>query len=208
MIINMENNLKKLLLPLNYDIEKIKSIPLIIIEGPMASGKGTLSSMLVKKFGFSHKSVLQTIKEMLFQVGIKSPSRKETDEMEKPVKEVYGETGFAKMLLSKIDTNTEQKGVVIEGFRFFSDVEFFTQLPHATTIWLEASPEVRFKRVQSRRKDNDLNNWEDFVAKDVQENRWMKGIKEIANLVLNTEKPQDQVEAELVEAVKEKYKLI
>lgn len=183
-----------------YSKETISALPLIVLCGQMGSGKGTGAAFLQREFDFSHEVASTILRERSARLGINSPSRDQLNDMEEAIGRQYGKDGITRMILARIDRAQRLQpapGVTIDGLRLKEEVELLRQFPRARVVWLDADPEIRFSRIITRNRANDLTDWEEFLVKDTQEAQGMEGVKELATQIIDANNPMRVVEEEL-----------
>ena len=107
---------------------------------------------------------LQPTRELLIQVG-------------NELRQKFGSHILAERILAKIE---DDKHYIIDSIRNPAEVEAFRAAKHFKLVRVEATPEVRFQRILSRRRESDPQTLEEFV--DL-ENREAQGDDTSQNLV-------------------------
>ncbi len=80
-----------------------------------------------------------------------------------------GKGVMAQRSIPKIEHTKEQK-IIVDGIRSLSEIEEFKKhFRNFVLVAVHASPETRFKRLFSRRRSDDPENWEIFHKRDVRE---------------------------------------
>jgi dephospho-CoA kinase len=81
----------------------------------------------------------------------------------------HGDNVIAKKCSSKIEQKENAK-VIVEGIRSLHEVDVFkAHFAKFTLMSVHSSPETRFKRLFSRGRSDDPNNWELFHERDMRE---------------------------------------
>ena len=121
----------------------------ILLFGPPASGKGTMSEKLIKDLGYKHFSTGDIIREEI---------KKETPIGKKAVKIMKGgnlltDEIVIEMVKSQIKKNKNKKGILFDGFpRTIKQAEFITkELSNIDIVfYLKIKKDIALKRIMSR----------------------------------------------------------
>ncbi|MBI2046955.1 AAA family ATPase [Candidatus Pacearchaeota archaeon] len=161
---------------------------IIGLTGTKASGKGVIAGML-KERGFVYYSLSDIVREEAKRQGIFDYTITQLQDIGNELREKYGNGILAERILEKIE---EGKNYAIDGIRNPGEVEELrtselpewnsdsAQEPNKTRqvvldkckghkfilIAVDASPEIRFKRLIERKRESDPKDWQGFLEMD------------------------------------------
>lgn len=146
---------------------------IIGLTGLNGAGKGEAAEFL-KKRGFQYCSLSDVIREELEKED-KPVTRQNLVESGNRLRQQYGASILAERILKRLDPD---KNYVVDSFRNPNEVTAFRSRPAASIGFAErraprgekdfillkitANPEIRFKRIRNRDRENDPKTWEDF----------------------------------------------
>lgn len=130
---------------------------LIGLTGENCSGKGTVAECLQKK-GFAVTSLSDVVREELAKEG-KKITRDRLVEKANALRKEFGPGILAKKVLDSVDTN---KNYVIDSIRNPGEVEELKKHKSFYLLYITASPELRFERMHSRKRESDPRTFEAF----------------------------------------------
>ena len=131
------------------------------LTGRNASGKTTVVDWLVDN-GYVATSCSDSIRAYLKAQG-KEIHRENLIEGGRELRAAHGPAILAEMLR---DSNSNVENLVIDSIRTPAEVEALRERPDFRLIEVQASREVRWRRLQSRARDGDPTDWETFVAQE------------------------------------------
>ncbi len=130
---------------------------LIGLTGENCSGKGTVAEYLEKK-GFATVSLSDVVREALAAEG-KEITRDNLVQKANELRAKFGPGILAQKALAK---TTPDKNYVIDSIRNPAEVEELKKQKNFFLIYITASPEVRFERMRSRRREGDPSSFVEF----------------------------------------------
>jgi dCMP deaminase len=137
---------------------------LIGLTGRNAAGKGEVARYLEKK-SFYYYSLSDVIREEIRSRRLE-PSRDLLIQIGNELRQKFGANVLAERILAKIE---DDKHYIIDSIRNPAEVDAFRAAKHFKLIRVEAPPEVRFKRILSRRRESDPQTLEEFTALELRE---------------------------------------
>ena len=140
---------------------------IIGITGTDGAGKGTAVDFLVTQHGYTHYSSRDLIMEEINRLGLPA-TRVQTRLTANSLREQFGNDVIVRKAYEKATTE-DAKMVVIESIRTLAEVEYL-KAHGGILLAVDASPEVRFARVQGRRSETDKVTYEQFLAHEALEN--------------------------------------
>lgn len=146
---------------------------ILAFTGHVASGKGTACDYFVKKYGariFRFSTMLRDILDRLYL----PHNRDHLQTLSTIVREYFGQDVMARVIAHDIEA-AEESLIVVDGVRRPADVIYLRRLPGFKLIAVEASPEVRFKRLVSRGENTDdaAKTWAEFQQEEQAESEAM-----------------------------------
>ena len=137
---------------------------LIGLTGRNASGKGEVANYL-KGNSFEYHSLSDVIRDEIRSRG-GEPTRENLIQTGNDLRRQFGPAILAHRILGRIE---KDGNVVIDSIRNPAEVEVLRAGGHFRLVKVEASPDVRFQRIQKRGRENDPESYDDFLALEEQE---------------------------------------
>lgn len=134
------------------------------MTGRNAAGKGAAAKFLESK-GFYYYSLSDVIREEVRKAGLEL-TREQLIETGRELRDTKGLDVLAREILNRIEVD---KNYVVDSFRHPAEVETFRGQPGFRLIAVEADPEIRFKRIKQRGRENDPVTFEEFRSVEEQE---------------------------------------
>lgn len=134
---------------------------LLGISGTDGAGKGTVVDYLVKEKGFTHYSARAIFIEELNKQGLEL-TRANMRLMGNELREKYGNDYLITHYLKKMHED-KIENVIIESLRAVGEAETL-KANGGILIAVDADPQIRYERVQSRRSETDKVSYEQFLA--------------------------------------------
>ena len=134
------------------------------LTGRNASGKGEVANYLKGK-SFEYHSLSDVIRDEIRSRG-GEPTRENLIQTGNDLRRQFGPAILAHRVLGGID---KDGNVVIDSIRNPAEVEVLRAGGHFRLVKVEASPDVRFQRIQKRGRENDPESYDDFLALEEQE---------------------------------------
>lgn len=129
------------------------------VVGPIASGKGTLISLLAQK-GYHVLSLSDVVREKAKEWGL-SITRENLQNVGDSLRQKFGSSILAEMIAPEVKKNPDGK-FVIDAIRNPAEVKFLQKEFSTYIIGVTASPQKRFEMMQIRGRDYDPKTWEEF----------------------------------------------
>lgn len=146
---------------------------IIGIVGPIASGKGIVVDYLIKKHHFISFSLSSILHDELKKRGVTSYTRTTLQDLGDELRKKEGDGVLAKRAMGKIQApfgnaqgKQNSKKIIIEGIRNPGEVEYLRTIPGFFLLAVDASHDIRYKRVLARAKPWDPKDWETFLKVD------------------------------------------
>ncbi|MGC9058293.1 MAG: AAA family ATPase [Candidatus Nanoarchaeia archaeon] len=139
------------------------------IIGRIGAGKDVATQYLVEKYGFKEIHMGNLVREELKELGI-AESRENLQKYSRERTEQFGKDYWAKKVVQKIKelSKAGESKFVINGIRRLEEVELPKKefREEFKLLLIEASPEIRFARLQERKRPGDPTNFEAFLAQE------------------------------------------
>lgn len=191
--------------------ELVDGIPIVVVSGPIAAGKGTIAQIIKNNFGFSHFVVSDVLKNYLHTQGITQPyTRLQVSNLAKDLQQDYGKLIIIRMELKEIESVHNEiplQGAVVEGVRYVEEALHLKQFSNIALIWVDAPRAVRFERMLSRGRPGEVSEYDEFAQRDGLEAQWMKGIKEASHLLLQNQGTTQDLADLVIPFVSARYRL-
>ncbi len=169
-------------------MEKANSKPrvLIGITGRLASGKGRMTSEILKKYNAEYVRFSDSLRHVLDVYTI-SQSRDHIDALSTFLRQTYGEDVLARAVEKKA-LSSDCDIVIIDGVRRAVDFEQLGKHRNFFLVYIDAGPEIRYERSKNRNEnvgDADLT-YEEFLIRDSGEpQQQIEQLKSVAHHVIN-----------------------
>ena len=137
---------------------------LIGLTGPNGGGKGEVASYLKEK-SFEYYSLSDVIRDEIRARGDEL-SRENLIRIGNELRQQYGFAVLAQRILAKIESNTNS---VVDSIRNPAEVDALRAGGHFRLVVVDAPPDIRFQRIQNRNRENDPQNYNDFLALEKRE---------------------------------------
>jgi dephospho-CoA kinase len=130
---------------------------IIGLTGTNGSGKGTIAEFLIKK-GFQYHSLSDVIRDEL-KINNLEPSRENLIKTGNKLRSDFGPA----VLAEKIQNKFSNKLIVIDSIRNPMEINSLKKNKNFFLIALDADPEIRFKRVMKRGRNENADTLEKFI---------------------------------------------
>lgn len=173
---------------------------IIGISGTNGAGKDVLSDMLAEKYGFLNITATSMFVEELNKRGLPI-DRKHKSQLSAQWRRKYGMGAIvdrAVEIFKHKNTNSKYRGLVVGSLRHPGEAKLIHEMG-GKVIWVDADPEVRYKRIQSNLHERVSTHaeagvsFEQFLADERREMTKegdeatldMAGVKKLADIFLN-----------------------
>lgn len=137
---------------------------IIGITGTFAAGKDTVADHL-EKIGFEHFSCGEQVREIAVERGIE-PTRDNMREVGNQLRDEKGSDFLAKRI---IEQKAKTDRIVITGIRQPGEIKYLQDLGDFYLIAVDAPIELRFERMQARKRPGDPETLEELREKEAKE---------------------------------------
>ena len=136
---------------------------IIGLTGSLAAGKGIVANFLKEK-GFVYLSLSDEVRELARGKKIEI-TRKTLQDFANSLREENGAGYFATLVYNKI-INQQYKNVVVDGIRNPAEIDVLKKLKNFFLVSVDASLEIRFKRIVERDRESDPKTYDEFLKVD------------------------------------------
>ncbi|MDD5020689.1 MAG: AAA family ATPase [Endomicrobiaceae bacterium] len=140
---------------------------IIGLTGSYCSGKDTVAEYIVNHYGFRHFSLSDEIRFLMKQAGIE-PTRENLIVFGTKLRQDEGNDVLAKSVIKKFEPN---KNYCITSIRHSKEVERLKTLKNFVLINVDAPEEIRFNRMQTRKRPGDPTTLEKFIELEKKESQ-------------------------------------
>jgi dephospho-CoA kinase len=134
---------------------KVKSGKKVIVLGVIGkagSGKDTITDYLAKKYHGKVIKFADPLNEML-QIFVEHISREDQQWLSYQMRERFGQDIFSKVLRKRILSSDSL--IILNGIRFWENFELLKSFKNSYSLFIDVSPEIRWKRVFGRKEKKD-----------------------------------------------------
>ncbi|MBS3815516.1 MAG: flagellar hook-basal body complex protein FliE [Hadesarchaea archaeon] len=152
------------------------SSPVIGIVGLQASGKTEVANKMIE-LGASRVRMGDVVWKEVKERGLEV-SEEKVGEVANELRQEGGPAAIAEKCIPLINEEIdESEAVVVDGIRSDAEVEVFEDNfgEDFYLISVEASEKTRFNRIESRNREDDIADWDNFKKKDERELGWGMG---------------------------------
>ena len=141
--------------------------PIIVgIASTIAAGRSTAVGHLLERHGFAWFSLATVLKAEAMRRGIPT-LRDHLQQLGSELREVHGDAYLASKLRTERQWLASTSAmVVIDSFKNVAEAEEFEKQKRFKLLGIDAPQELRWKRVQERRRQGDATTHEDFLQQD------------------------------------------
>ncbi len=132
----------------------------------IGAGKTTVGDYLVKK-GFVFYSLSDVIREEIKSRGLEI-TRDRLVEVGNELRKRFGSSVLADRILDKINKGPK-KNYVIDSIRNPAEIQTLRKIKGFRLFFIDAPIELRFKRIDERKRENDPTSFEDFKKAEQRE---------------------------------------
>ncbi len=166
---------------------------IIGLTGTIASGKSTVADILKEK-GFEHHTYSDILRQEAKKRDIE-PTRENLQKLGNKFKEESKNMGILSRLIIE---NSRSENIIADGIRTIDEIKELKEHPDAYVIGIDASQEIRYKRLEERKRSGDPLSFEQFKKIDDHENKGLtpgqeinKCLKECDFLIVNEDSIED-----------------
>lgn len=179
-------------------------IPMIGIVGKISSGKGTAGEYIEKLCHGRHLPLSDRLRELAESEGAESPyPREKLREINDKIKPRFGNSTFVNWTIDaakRLAPIYDYKVISMDGFRSLEEAQFFKN-SGGILIAITASADTRFNRLVERNRGADDFSREAFNKSDAIEGAWIDPIIEIADIVIQNETSEQELQNAVLEFV-------
>jgi len=140
---------------------------IIGLTGSYCSGKDTVADYIVKNNGFIHFSLSDEIRLLMKEAGIE-PTRENLIKFGTELRQKNGNGVLAQSVSKKFE---QGKDYCITSIRHSQEVNTFKNIKNFVLINVDASQQLRFDRMQSRKRPGDPQTLEKFIELEQKESQ-------------------------------------
>jgi dephospho-CoA kinase len=159
---------------------------IIGLVGTLASGKGAVKKRLVEKYKAEDCRFSTILRDVLKRIDV-STTRENLQNVSTVLRQLFGEDLLAKAIAKDASTLNADI-VVIDGIRRISDIGHLLSLDNFILVSVDASPEIRYKRLVERNENagDDKKTYDEFQAdQNVEADRMIPEVMKIAKEKIN-----------------------
>jgi dephospho-CoA kinase len=140
---------------------------IIGLTGSYCSGKDTVADYISHKHGYKHFSLSDVIREIMKEAGIE-PTRENLIMFGTKLREENGNGVLAKKVLDKMEADGKY---CITSIRHSEEVNELKKRKDFVLVNVDAPQDVRFERMQKRKRSGDPQTLENFIALEKRESQ-------------------------------------
>lgn len=173
------------------------------LVGEIASGKGAASDYLIKNYNAKLYKLSAMLRDILDRLHLEH-SRENLAKLSLILREGFGHDIFFQVVSKEISQEKEAELIVIDGIRRLSDM-YSKILPNFKLVYIDASPEVRFERINKRGEniDDKQKTWEQFKKDNELESEvQIRGLKDHADFVIDNNGGIEELHGQMDKIIK------
>lgn len=142
---------------------------IIGLTGQIACGKGVIKKFLIENYKASDYRFSTILRDVLKRLHVEQ-TRTNIQNMSTLLRQMFGEDILANVMADDVKGN-DDNFIVIDGIRRLADIKHLQQIPGFFLVSVEASEEVRYKRVIERNENpgDDKKTFAEFQKDDIAE---------------------------------------
>ena len=140
---------------------------IIGLTGSYCSGKDTVANYIVQNYGFIHFSLSDEIRVLMKEQNIEA-TRENLIKFGTQLREKNGNDVLAQSVSKKFE---QDKNYCITSIRHSKEVELFKTIPNFVLINVDAPQQIRFNRMQHRKRHGDPQTLEKFIELEQKESQ-------------------------------------
>ncbi len=146
-------------------------VKVIGIFGLIGSGKDTVAEYLEQKYGFSHVSYGNLVRELATKMG-RTVERDDLIKTQREYVQRYGQSYFGKLAVQRIRESNEELAV-LSGIRRAQDIEEPRKAfgEDFLLVLVDVDPKIRFERMRGRSRPGDPETLEEFLRQEEEEKK-------------------------------------
>ncbi|MFN3527724.1 MAG: nucleoside monophosphate kinase [Candidatus Altarchaeaceae archaeon] len=182
---------------------------LLLFSGMPCAGKSTAINILKEKFKVEVINmgdlVRKEIKEKNLNIDLRSYSR----EIRKKDKSYVAKLCIKELMKNEKTRENLKNFVIIDGVRNYEEVEEFKKFYECILISIHASPKKRFERYLSRKRQDDILDFDGFLKRDIEELSWGLGnVIALSDLIImNEDDDIEKFKENLIKDIEKFFKL-
>lgn len=149
-----------------------RKIIVVGLTGQLAAGKGVMSDILIKEFGFTHYSLSDRVREIAVsqERGSKNglTGRESLQNVGNETRAWFGGDALAKLTAGHVlvDLISGKNRIIFDSIRNPDEVLFLKEIPQFKLIAVAAFREKRFRNILARDRSTDPKTWDAFCCCD------------------------------------------
>ncbi|MGC8975129.1 MAG: AAA family ATPase [Thermoprotei archaeon] len=177
---------------------------LICVTGMPGAGKSEIAGRLAKHLNARLLNMGDFVRSEALKRGLPI-NRDNLMRLANELREEMGADAIARLVLASI---SEDSLYVIDGVRSLEEVDAFRSKTQVILVAVHASPKERFKRLKNRGREDDPQNYQEFLERDLKELKLGLGnVIAMADLiVVNQGKDVESVAKEALKMIEEAIK--
>ncbi|MFH1367409.1 MAG: AAA family ATPase [Patescibacteria group bacterium] len=179
---------------------------LIGLVGEKGGGKGTVADYLVSEYKAVKLRFSGVLDDLLLRLGL-AISRNNEINLALSLREKFGNGVIAKALAQDFNKSGEKLGV-LDGIRYWEELEVFQKLPGFLLVYVKAPLEKRFERNYRRgeKKDDNISLEEFKKVESAPTEVYIKKIAAKADVLIDNSGTLDDLYAKIEEKIGQKIK--
>lgn len=126
---------------------------ILALAGEMTSGKGTVAKYIVEKHNGAAYRFSTMLRDVAHRMYIEE-NRENLQKLSQIFRQNFGESKLSEVIAKDL-ANDPHEIVVLDGARRLSDLDRLRELENFRLVYVEASPENRFARINARGENTD-----------------------------------------------------
>lgn len=185
---------------------------LVCVVGKSGAGKETVSNIFKEELGdkcsISSHRFSDPLNEILDMLCLPR-ERGNQQKLSTILRQSFGEDILSRAVAGRALKDSSEV-IFLDGVRRATDMSTFGDLPNKFTVFVDASPEIRFERLKKRgdRPGDKEKSWEQFLGEqNAEAENQIESVARVADIVFDNSKDLDSLQDQISAFIKDKLRL-
>ncbi len=172
------------------------------LSGRIGAGKGTIADYLSSKYSAESRRFSDILIDLLKRLHL-LPEREYLQKMGATLRSIFGDDVLVKALQKDLE-EAQSRIIMVDGVRYPNEVEMLRTFKNSLLLFVDAPPEIRFKRVKKRNEKGEGSiDYNEFLrAENRETERYLDEVKEMADYRFDNSKTFKDLYKQIDKALK------